>query len=277
MDEVNPKFNVLLSEHFNAIAEIHKVYHEDLLVIENYSFYLPSYLIITKNNLPKIVKTAQKFDLNHFTKIFKAKQFNTAFNYVANYIDFLSTQYHHDRFEFKAFIGNIIFNIIVLLDNLNISTDALDEKKYSYFTQVNEATTGRKTIEIYEQFISEVNEMIFADYSVNQTTEIAKILRYIEENYAEPLNLTKIADHFHFNPSYLSAYFSMHHKEGFTEYLNKIRINKTMELLANNSLPISDISWMVGYSSHSYFCKVFKKITGMSPSEFKREHLMHYE
>lgn len=277
MNEINPKFNVLLSETFNSIYEINKIYHEDLLKLENYLFYLPNYLMMTQNNLPKLAKTEKKFDLNHFTKIFKTKQFNTAFNYVAEYIHYLSTQYHHDRYEFKSFIGNVIFNIIVLLDNLHFNTETLEDKKYSYFSSVNKATTAKKTIEIYQHFIYEVNEIIFTYNREHQQSEIQRMLLYIEENYAEPLSLTKVADHFHFNSSYLSSYFSTHHNEGFNEYLNRVRIKKAMELLKNNSLSISDISWMVGYSSHSYFCKVFKKITGMSPSEFRRGHSIQHE
>ena len=99
------------------------------------------------------------------------------------------------------------------------------------------------------------------------------LLEYIEQRYAEPLSLTEIAKHFHFNPSYLSSYFASHNKEGFSEYLNKIRVEKAADLLEKDTASISEISSMVGYSDHSYFTKVFKKLSGFSPSHYRKLYL----
>lgn len=79
-----------------------------------------------------------------------------------------------------------------------------------------------------------------------------------------------LADKFHFNYYYLSSYFTAHNKEGFSEYLNKIRINKAIQILKNSDVSISEVSYMVGYSDNSYFCKVFKKYTDYTPSRYKK-------
>ncbi|MGO4372676.1 helix-turn-helix transcriptional regulator, partial [Paenibacillus sp. MCAF20] len=100
-----------------------------------------------------------------------------------------------------------------------------------------------------------------------------RLLDYIDEHYAEPLNLTEMAKHFHFNPSYLSSYFSTHNEEGFIEYLHKVRTDKAASLLRKGEAMISEISGLVGYSDHSYFCKVFKRHTGHSPSSYRRQYM----
>jgi two-component system response regulator YesN len=82
-----------------------------------------------------------------------------------------------------------------------------------------------------------------------------------------------VAKAFHFNPSYLSTFFASHNPEGFNEYLNKIRVEKASELLRGGEASISEISGMVGYSDHSYFTKVFKKRTGLSPSQYRIQQL----
>ena len=79
-----------------------------------------------------------------------------------------------------------------------------------------------------------------------------------------------IAEKFNFSYSYLSGYFSQTVKEGFSGYLNRIRIRHAMEYLSGSPLPISQIGEMVGYTEHSYFCRVFKKITSETPSEYRR-------
>lgn len=71
-----------------------------------------------------------------------------------------------------------------------------------------------------------------------------KISQYIYDHYDEPLALTDVAKKFNFNYSYFSSYFSSHNKEGFNEFLNKIRIEKAIEML-NKDIPISQISCMV--------------------------------
>jgi two-component system response regulator YesN len=101
---------------------------------------------------------------------------------------------------------------------------------------------------------------------------MTKLLQYMEEHYAEPLSLTELARHFHFNPSYLSSLFTTYNQEGFKEHLNTIRTGKAAELLRAGEAAISEISSMVGYGDHSYFCKVFKKYTGLSPSGYRRQH-----
>lgn len=96
-----------------------------------------------------------------------------------------------------------------------------------------------------------------------------KIIQYIYDHYDEQLTLSYVSKLFNFNYYYLSSYFSSHNEEGFNEFLNKIRIKKACEFLQKD-IPISDISSMVGYSDQSYFSKVFKKFTGVTPSNFRK-------
>ena len=80
----------------------------------------------------------------------------------------------------------------------------------------------------------------------------------------------QLALRFNFNYHYLSSIFSQQMKEGFSEYLNRIRISRACELLKDTRYSIAEISEMVGYSEHSYFSRVFRKITGKTPSVWRR-------
>ena len=180
-----------------------------------------------------------------------------------------SNHYKTDVFEFKSFLGNIIFNITILFGRLELDMKNLEEAKYAYFKSIGEASHVSEAIRLLETFIEETNAVIKTKRSTGGNPNMTMLLDYIHEHYAEPLSLTEIAKHFHFNPSYLSSYFTSHNKEGFSEYLNKIRVEKAAELLKQDIASISEISGMVGYSDHSYFTKVFKKLTGISPSQYK--------
>ncbi|MEH7073091.1 response regulator transcription factor [Neobacillus drentensis] len=266
-----PGISLALSEEFTEFSQLGSLYKESLLKLFNYRFYFPEKQFLTKQTLPYVPPKCENFNLDRFTEELKRKHFDLAFQYLQDHVKALSACYTTDIYEFKAFFGNIIFNITILLSNMRYDVTGLENAKYSYFRSIDEATSAIATVELMNRFIEETKNCIFTVQSKPEDINMKKLTEYIAEHFAEPLTLTGVAKHFHFNPSYLSSYFSSHNKEGFIEYLNKIRIEEASKLLIEGTESISEISGMVGYSDHSYFCKVFKKIKGLSPSQYKRK------
>ena len=98
---------------------------------------------------------------------------------------------------------------------------------------------------------------------------IAQALALIDERYAEKLTLRDVAGSIHINESYLSKLFKKELGVGFTDYLNSLRIRKSVELLAGGEHNLLEIAGMVGFEDQSYFTKVFKKMTGKTPRQAK--------
>ena len=71
------------------------------------------------------------------------------------------------------------------------------------------------------------------------------------------------------SPAYFSRIFKKETGATFNSFLNEVRIEKSKALLRNNDLKMVDIALMVGFESQSYFTKVFKKITGISPLQYR--------
>lgn len=262
-----------VSEPFTAFSELEHRYKEGLLKLMNYSFYFPGKPLLIYNDLPSPMPIADPFNLNQFTEEFKKERFEPAFRYLREHIQAMAASYTTDVFEFKSFLGNLIFNITVLLGNMEYEVKALEKNKYNYFKAIEDCRHVDEAIERFNEFIAEADISI-GDKAVQPgNANMKKLLEYIDEHFAEPLNLTEMAKHFHFNPSYLSSYFSSHNNEGFIEYLHRVRTDKAGELLRKGEASISEISGLVGYSDHSYFCKVFKKHTGHSPSSYRQSYL----
>ncbi|MFC4387941.1 response regulator [Gracilibacillus marinus] len=259
----------LISKTFDSVNDLKKIYETNHTTMQRYMFYLPNQVFLTFDTLPEGDKKIIQFDLNHMIYLFKRKQFQEAYQYVNQHIEILSNHYEKDVFEFKSWLENILFNIIVLLGNMDYDTSELDAYKYNYFSDINDAFHVQDAINTFQHFLKKVDEVLLPDISEN-VTNIQLILDYIENHYNENLTLQTLADHFHFNPSYLSSYFSKHHKEGFSEYLNTIRVKKAAEILIQSDLSISAISEEVGYSNPSYFTKVFKRIIKQSPSQYRK-------
>lgn len=97
---------------------------------------------------------------------------------------------------------------------------------------------------------------------------ILRLLDYINENYHQPIGLNDLAKQVNMNPAYLSILFREEIGVSYVKYLTSIRIGHAKELLLAGHR-INDVSLKVGYSDYRYFCDIFKKQTGQTPSTFK--------
>ena len=126
--------------------------------------------------------------------------------------------------------------------------------------------------------------VIFADHLsmksnqiVVQTTNaeppvITKAKQFIAEHHSEDLSLAQVAKFVHTSVFYFCKLFKRSTGVNFTEYVSRIRIEKSKNLLLNRNLRISEIAYEVGFQSLTHFNRTFKNIVGESPTEY-RGHL----
>ncbi len=95
------------------------------------------------------------------------------------------------------------------------------------------------------------------------------ISEYIDEHIAEDLSMIRLAGEFHFNPAYLSRLFKQGCGQNLSDYIEEARIRKAKELLAAADLRIHEVGIRVGYDSPHSFTRFFKKVTGMTPQEYR--------
>lgn len=98
---------------------------------------------------------------------------------------------------------------------------------------------------------------------------IRKALRFIADNYFEHLELAAVADFVQLSPSYFSTLFRQVVGVNFREYLCRIRVEESKRLLLSTDFALADIAVSVGFPDQSYYCKVFKRIVGVSPGKFR--------
>ncbi len=101
-------------------------------------------------------------------------------------------------------------------------------------------------------------------------TIIDKIQLYVQEHYAENIGRSEIAAELFLTPEYLAKLYKKKTGMNLKDYINEYRIKRAKQLLKFEGISISDVAEMVGFDNFSYFSTVFKKITGMSPKEYKR-------
>lgn len=99
---------------------------------------------------------------------------------------------------------------------------------------------------------------------------IQRILVYIEEHYTKKVTVQDIADSIEKSPTYVHNLFKKEMNQTINQYINKLRIQKSIFLMQNGNDHIYSIALEVGYSDYKYFTTVFKKYTGETPSGFIR-------
>ena len=104
--------------------------------------------------------------------------------------------------------------------------------------------------------------------------QIASILEYLNNNYKEKITLASAANVLGFHPQYFSAFFKKQFHVTFVEYLTTLRINQTLTLLTGTDQSITEIALNHGFSSHKTYSAAFRKVHGVSPSEYRREYLL---
>lgn len=104
-----------------------------------------------------------------------------------------------------------------------------------------------------------------------QRTEITQAKRYIEQNLRQRLTLQAIADHVNLAPTYFSSMFKRAVKEGVVDYINRRKIELSLELLQSRDYSILELCEAVGVVNEGYFCKLFKQYTGMTPKQYRKK------
>ena len=102
---------------------------------------------------------------------------------------------------------------------------------------------------------------------VNQVAE--KIRTYIRENYMNEISMQDAARQFNYSDAYFCKLFKQCFDQNFTTYLTNFRINEAKRLLKDRNISVKDAGMKVGYYDSNYFAKVFKRVTGMIPSEYR--------
>jgi two-component system response regulator YesN len=151
-------------------------------------------------------------------------------------------------------------------------TDHENEKEF-YWDEISRAGTLTE-IEIY--LIQKIELMFrIIEEKENKGNVVFSVLRYIQENfYDRNLSIKTIAEYTYLTPTYLCLIFKKETGKTINQYITEVRIEKSKEYLKNRKIKIYEIASRVGYSDANYYAKVFEKIVGLNPSDFREKYLL---
>ena len=104
---------------------------------------------------------------------------------------------------------------------------------------------------------------------------VKKAVAYVQQRYVSPdLSVVEVAKAAYISPNYLSRVFKHQVGCSILEYIRNTRLEQAKLLLKHSDKNASQVAKNVGYHDRTYFCKVFKQVTGVSPNEYRRKHLL---
>ena len=143
--------------------------------------------------------------------------------------------------------------------------------EYELFVHA-EAYSSLDTLrEEIEGFYEKVSSWIERSRDRRNGELVSQIKSYVDEHYREAVSLSDLSERFHLSTSYISLLFNKHLGENFSDYVTARRIDRAKEHLTHSDLRIYEIAERVGYGDAYYFSTCFKRVTGLSPSQFREQ------
>jgi AraC-like DNA-binding protein len=126
-----------------------------------------------------------------------------------------------------------------------------------------------RLLTIFAQHLSIVSNQVVVQEENAEPPVIIKAKHYIHEHQANDLSLTEVAKAVNTSTFYFCKMFKKATGLNFTDYISRVRIEKAKNLLINPNLRVSEIAYEIGFQSLTHFNRVFRKMTGQSPTEYR--------
>lgn len=124
-------------------------------------------------------------------------------------------------------------------------------------------------VALLESVEKEIENILLPQENRNET--IVRAQQYIIDNISRPISLDEVAKNAFISPSYLSSLFKKVTKVSLVDYINIMKVKRAKALMNEGERKIFSIAESLGYENIYYFSKVFKKVTGETPSQYLKK------
>lgn len=170
-------------------------------------------------------------------------------------------------------------NLLIILNTVcrkavergNVHPVYIDDLSTRIAILINDAHTAGELEQIEGEMIHKYC-LLVRNHSMKNYSQITqRCITYIDFHYAEPLSLSFFANMCHVTKSYLSTLFKKETGTNITDYIHNVRIRHALVLLNSTALPIHAVASSCGYTDINYFIKIFKRLNGTSPKQYRMQ------
>ncbi len=159
-----------------------------------------------------------------------------------------------------------------LLDEWKLPFDKTDFRDAYFGSRVmapKQYDSMVKLLGIFGQHLSILSNQITLQQENSEPPVITRAKRFIEEHHGEDLSLGQVAKAVNTSTFYFCKIFKKATGLNFTDYVSRLRIEKAKNLLLNPNLRVSEIAFEVGFQSLTHFNRVFRRVVGQSPTDYR--------
>jgi AraC-like DNA-binding protein len=146
---------------------------------------------------------------------------------------------------------------------------AMLEANNRYFRCIQESKNREELTDMLHIIVERMSAQIFSFQGMCHASALRKAERFIWENYTRKISLQEISAAAGLSAPYFSTIFKEEMGENLSSYLNRLRVEKARHMLAETDLTLNEIAAACGFEDQSWFSKIFKSFTGISPGKYR--------
>ena len=213
------------------------------------------------------IQTDDLHEIPNDANVVLSKKYTKTFYSPPDGEELESHNFDYYRINFSHIIS--VETVTHCLDNMPI------QKAISRIASLD-TKENNNNIMLAECYLREI--LILASNKLHQNhynKKLHDILRYINQNYHEKLSLSGVSKSFSVSESYIARLFKQQLGTTLSDYLNLVRVQEACDLLCNTKMKIGDIAYKTGFNNPYYFSRVFRKIHGITPGQYRKKELLN--
>jgi len=239
------------------------------LLLQGYRMFCPADSVVSADEVPSSAGPRAGWDFAEIEELIRDGREEQARAYLRGVLSWFRADDGPPLAERKAALTDLILHIVAPVRQAAGGPQGMPASLANLFVSMEEAQTEERL----EAWLCSVLETAMSSVRSQSdgTTPIARhLMDYIREHYDQEISLKVFAAENHVNASYLGQLFKRETGMMFTEYLNRIRMRRSEEMIRTEGLRIGEIARRVGFAHVSYFNHAFRKAFGSSPLEYRR-------
>ncbi len=250
------------------IREVKDVYDQAFAELSG-SFFLAKEDLLFSSGSPESVRAgvySMVKDLDYFYQMLEAMPQAELDREIDAIVLQLTESTAGDSFKIKCLLSEIC---LTLFRHYDTYAAKMDRDVGMILDDINQLMDVTQAKEYLKGLVAQIQGELKESQKMKNPLAV-QALNYLRENYKKNLTLSILADELSVNPSYLSRLLKKETGSNFVDILAGIRISKAKQLLLEKGSRVTEVGNAVGYGDYIYFYQVFRRLEGISPSEYKK-------
>lgn len=260
-----------IGRHVNAVSVINESYQTAVIALQKQFFEGYDKIAIYREENGGWYKPDETI-IKQFRAYLIEYEKEKAVGLIRSFTAELEKNTHILISDIKNIFYNMLLNLSEFAEGLNIQLIKKNEGEFIWEIISEISTLGK-----IEEYMVDRVEFVFEKLSTmnNVGQNVYNIMQYIRDHFQETeLTINDIARHMYLTTTHICMVFKNKTGKTINQYITEVRIEKAKELLKEGNMKLLEISNRVGYLSPNHFAKIFRKNTGLNPSDFRERHYL---